>query len=282
MNLEELNREIDQVEKEAPELGPTLAYYRELAKELRDIEAGLPRVKLSASEAEVEINVKGGAPLSVLEPVPVDPQAFAQSFERVLNIFWRHQQGRAEEAATIARIPWNYDEIVKVFFSEDLSALLQMAEAQGVDPPLFAYLVMMALRPFFRRYAGGLGKYLKNEWWRETRCPVCGQKGTFGRLAKEGERKLVCPLCDWEWQIRRIACVHCGTEDHKALAELEVEEIPGYQLHVCNKCKGYLKVADQRGKAEQGLDLFLADLVTQALDQVAAERGYTREPEVVQ
>lgn len=282
MNLDELNAQIARVEERTPELGPTLAYYRELVKELREIEAGLPRVKLTASEPEVEIAVKGGAPLSVLEPVPVDPHAFGQAFERVLNVFWRHQQGRSEEAAAIARTPWNYDEIVRVFFSEDLSALLQMAERQGIEPKLFAYLVMMALRPFFRRYAAGLGKHLKSDWWRDTRCPVCGQKGTFGRLAKEGQRMLVCPLCDWEWQIRRIQCVHCGNEDHQALVELEAEELPGYQIHACNKCKGYLKVADQRAKDEQGIDLFLADLITQPLDQVAAERGYTREPEVAQ
>ncbi|MDI6871685.1 MAG: formate dehydrogenase accessory protein FdhE [Bacillota bacterium] len=282
MNLEELNAQIDRTEQRAPELAPTLAYYRELVKELREIEAGLPRVKLTASEPEVGITVKGGAPLSVLEPVPVDPQAFGLAFERVLNVFWRHQQGRAEEAAAIARTMWDYEEIVRLFFSEDLSGLLQMAESQGVEPQLFAYLVMMALRPFFRRYATSLGKYLKRDWWRDTRCPVCGQKGTFGRLAKEGERLLVCPLCDWEWPIRRIQCVHCGTEDHAQLVEIDVEELPGYALHACNKCKGYLKVVDQRGQDEQGIDLFLADLESQPLDQVAAERGYTREPEVAQ
>lgn len=282
MNLEELNAAITRTEARAPELAPTLTYYRELVKELHEIEAGLPRVKLSASEPEVEITVKGGAPLAVLEPVTVDPKTYGEAFERVLNVFWRHQQGRSEEAAALARTPWDYGEIVRLFFSEDLSGLLQMAERQGVDPKLFAYLTMMALRPFFRRYAAGLGKHLKSEWWRDTRCPVCGQKGTFGRLGKEGQRLLHCPLCDWEWPIRRIQCVHCGTEDHHELVELEVEEIPGYQVHACNKCKGYLKVADQRGAEDQGIDLFLADLVTQPLDQVAAERGYTREPQVAQ
>ncbi|HHW15145.1 MAG TPA: formate dehydrogenase accessory protein FdhE [Firmicutes bacterium] len=282
MNLAELEAQIERTEKEIPELGPTLAYYRDLVKELNEVEAGLPRVKLTTTEQEVEITVKGGAPLSVLEPVPVDPHAFSAAFERVLNVFWRHQQGRAEEAAKVARIPWNYDEIVSAFFSEDLSSLLRMAEAQEVDPKLFAYLVMTALRPFFRRYAAGLGKYLKSDWWLDARCPVCGQKGTFGRLAKEGDRRLICPLCDWEWRIARVKCVHCGTEDPAHLAELEVEEVPGYQLHVCNHCKGYLKVADQRGSDRQGIDLFLSDLVTQPLDQVAEERGYTREPEVTQ
>ncbi|MGE5553831.1 MAG: formate dehydrogenase accessory protein FdhE [Betaproteobacteria bacterium] len=282
MDLERLNAQIDRLEQREPELGPTLAYYRELVKELRAIEAGLPRVKLTVSEPEVEINAKGGAPLAVLEEVPVDPAAFGQAFDRVLNVFWRHQQGRSEEAATIARTVWDYEQIVRLFFAEDLSGLIQMAEGQGVDPKLFAYLVMMSVRPFFRRYATSLGKYLKRDWWRDVRCPVCGQKGTFGRLAKEGERMLVCPLCDWEWQIRRLQCVHCGNEDHAQLVELEAAEVPGYQLHVCDKCKGYLKVADQRGQDEQGIDLFLADLESQPLDQIAAERGYTRDPEVAQ
>jgi FdhE protein len=282
MELKRVEEQIAKLAERVPDLGPTLAYYQELVRVLYESEAGLPRVKLRASEPEIEIAVKGGAPLSVLEEVPVDPEAFGQVFERVLNVFWRHQQGRAAEAAAIARVPWEYQEIVRRFFAEDLSELLRMAEAQGVEPELFAYLVMMALRPFFRRYAASLGRYLQRDWWRDIRCPVCGQEGTFGRLAKEGERLLVCPLCDWEWPIRRVQCVHCGTEDHTQLVELDAEELPGYALQACDQCRGYLKVADQRGRDEQGIDLFLADLESQPLDQVAAERGYTRDPEVAQ
>lgn len=282
MDLKELDAKISELEQRMPELANTLAYYRELSQTLREIEAGLPRVKLTASEPEAEITLKGGAPLAVLESVPVDFDAFGQAFDRVLNVFWRHQQGRSEEAAAIARMPWPHDQIVQGFFSEDLSSVLQLAESRGVDKQLFAYLVMMAMRPFFRRYASGLGRYVNDEWWKHNRCPVCGQKGVFGRLAQEGQRRLVCPLCDWEWGFKRLACVHCGTEDHTDLVELDVEEVPGYQIHACDRCKGYLKVADQRGKTEQGFDLFLADLETQTLDQVAQERGYTREPEVAQ
>jgi FdhE protein len=282
MNLEELNAELDRAAKKAPELAPTLEYYRELVKELYEIEAELPRVKLTVSEPEVEINVKGGAPLSVLEQVPVDPGAFGRAFERVTNVVWRHQGGRSEELATLARLTWNYNQILEVYFSEDLSALVRLAEERGVDPKLFAYLVMTTLRPFFRRYAQGLGKHLKREWWRDTRCPVCGQEGTFGVLVGDGERLLHCPLCDWEWQVRRLQCVHCGNEDHNLLTELDVEEIPGYAIQACQKCKGYLKVADRRGAGEGDIDLFLADLLTQGLDQVAADRGYTRDPEVAQ
>lgn len=282
MDLKQLDVKLSELEQKMPEVATTLAYYRELSQTLAEIEAGLPRVKLTASEPEAEITLKGGAPLAVLESVPVDFDTFGQAFDRVLNVFWRHQQGRSEEAAAIARLPWPHDQIVQGFFSEDLSGILQLAESRGVDRQLFAYLVMMTMRPFFRRYAEGLGKYVKDEWWKQNRCPVCGQKGVFGRLAQEGQRKLVCPLCDSEWGVKRVACVHCGTEDHADLVELDVEEVPGYLIHACDRCKGYLKVADQRAKIQQGIDLFLSDLETQPLDQVAQARGYQRDPEVAQ
>jgi FdhE protein len=81
---------------------------------------------------------------------------------------------------------------------------------------------------------------------------------------------------------KRLACTYCGNEDHKDLTQLTVEEIPGYQVHACDKCKGYLKVVDQRESVEKGVDPFLTDLMTQDLDEAAKSKGYTRDPEIVE
>lgn len=279
MDLKGIEKVVATQKEKQPELTPTLEYYGALAAIQAKIQEKAERVKLTASKPEVEITLKGGAPLSILEKVPVDVKLFKQAFDEIARLFKKHQTGKDDEIDQIIHTEWDYGLIVKKFFEEDLAGLREMAEFNRADPALFAYIVTSALKPFYRKFAEGIGPFVKSEWWMENRCPVCGEKANIGRLGEDNQRFLVCPLCEHEWLYKRLACPFCGNADHKELTQLTVEEIPGYQIHACDKCRGYLKVVDQRESTDKGLDPFLADLVTQDLDQAAQSKEYKREPE---
>ena len=110
--------------------------------------------------------------------------------------------------------------------------------------------------------------------WNRGSCPTCGAQPGMAQLVPAAgvrRRMLACGQCRTRWKHRRTACPHCGNEDERQLAVLEVEGGSGLRLDVCEACKGYVKTSD----ASAG-DLLLADWPTLHLDVVAAERGYQR------
>jgi FdhE protein len=92
---------------------------------------------------------------------------------------------------------------------------------------------------------------------------------------EDGKRHLRCSLCDTEWVYKRLACYNCGNEDHDTLSFLMVEEIPGYQIDVCEVCKSYLKVIEDRTGFYRDWDM--VDVQTVYLDVIARQKGYSND-----
>jgi len=80
-------------------------------------------------------------------------------------------------------------------------------------------------------------------------------------------------MCETEWLYKRLICYNCGNEDHRTLSLLLVEETPGYQLDVCEVCKSYLKIVDEKSVSQR--DMRTADIRTIYLDVIAYQKGYT-------
>ena len=108
-------------------------------------------------------------------------------------------------------------------------------------------------------------------------CPLCGGKPQAGVLRPEGDggkRSLICGLCAWEWQYRRIVCPACGEEDVHKLAVYSAEEYRQVRVEACDSCHSYIKTVDltKDGHAVPVVD----ELATIPLDLWAAERGYKK------
>jgi FdhE protein len=52
-----------------------------------------------------------------------------------------------------------------------------------------------------------------------------------------------------------------------------VEDIEGYRVDVCEKCRRYVKTLDRRTRVSPA-KLELADILTPELDEAAVEKGY--------
>ncbi len=77
-------------------------------------------------------------------------------------------------------------------------------------------------------------------------CPVCGEPVRLGQIEGKGQKVLHCPRCLAHWLDKKIACSHCGNEDHGTIEFLTIDGDASSQIHVCEKCKGYTKVIDTR------------------------------------
>ncbi|MFY9139356.1 MAG: formate dehydrogenase accessory protein FdhE [Thermacetogeniaceae bacterium] len=81
----------------------------------------------------------------------------------------------------------------------------------------------------------------------ELQCPVCAE---FSKLAvvtpPDGKRVMHCTICGFEWPVKRVGCLHCGSEDAKQQIYLQNEDFPGIEMVVCLLCGQYCKEINAR------------------------------------
>jgi len=82
----------------------------------------------------------------------------------------------------------------------------------------------------------------------------------------------LCRYCETEWLFKLLACPWCNNEDHRSLAFLQIEDTPGYALHVCEQCRGYLKVVDEKNGGF--CQMPAVEITTIYLDILARQQGY--------
>ncbi len=156
-------------------------------------------------------------------------------------------------------------------------AIRLKAEERGLDHKLLKTLADNTLRPAFRAWHGQLSSLGDGVSWSRGTCYVCGAPPTLGELRDNNLVKhLRCGRCGADWQFRRIQCFFCGTEDHRSLRFLYIEDDKKqWRVEVCDACRGYLKVITTFSATSAPL-LQAEDLATLHLDYAAQGQGYSR------
>jgi len=108
-------------------------------------------------------------------------------------------------------------------------------------------------------------------------CPFCGRKpgsGVLRPLGDGGQRSLICSLCLYEWEFRRIVCPACGEENHAKLPVYTAEEPKDVRVECCDSCRCYIKTVDltKNGRADPVAD----EIAAIALDLWAQDHGYAK------
>jgi len=108
-------------------------------------------------------------------------------------------------------------------------------------------------------------------------CPFCGRKpgsGVLRPLGDGGQRSLICSLCLYEWEFRRIVCPACGEENHAKLPVYTADEPKHVRVECCDSCRCYIKTVDltKNGLAEPVVD----EIAAIPLDLWAQDHGYAK------
>jgi FdhE protein len=83
-------------------------------------------------------------------------------------------------------------------------------------------------------------------------CPVCGEVVTLAILMPpNGKRIMHCTSCGFEWPVKRVGCLRCGSEDAKQQIFLANEAYPGIEMVVCQICGHSFKEIDARKLSAQ-------------------------------
>lgn len=101
-------------------------------------------------------------------------------------------------------------------------------------------------------------------------CPVCGDEVHLTLLVPPvGKRYLHCSTCGYEWPVKRIGCIHCGSDDSSHLNYLKSEEYPGVEIVTCGGCGQTFKEIDLRESNTS--DLVWEDIRTLPLDSASQQ-----------
>jgi len=268
---------LTQIAGQLPHLAQASRLYAAILPLLREAEPGAASLFLSPDVAREKLE-RGQYLLQDLD-MELDMPAIA---DLLLRLAAAAEMAGENVAASKVRI-W-LDER-----QDDLGAVLQEvlegqgrlleqeAERMGIDTELFRALAQNALKPHLRAWGRRVTPPSAGSSWKKGTCFVCGALPVFGELQGNGQAlHLRCGLCGADWEHSRLACVHCGNDDHRS-REYLFSEGRHEMAHVeaCARCKTYLKIIP--AFAPNPVDLLsVEDLATVHLDAAARERGYRR------
>ncbi|HDP98228.1 MAG TPA: formate dehydrogenase accessory protein FdhE, partial [bacterium] len=167
---------------------------------------------------------------------------------------------------------------IQNFISEDSDYFHQLSKDTEIEFNILIYIARTISLPFLKEYAELFKQQLTqvNSIWFRPFCPLCGNMPAMAKLEKEvGQRYLWCAVCHQDWQFSRLQCPHCANEDQNSVRYFYDENDSQYRVYVCEKCKHYIKTVDERTMAEnQQASMFLEDIITHYLDELALKEGY--------
>ncbi|WP_027186370.1 formate dehydrogenase accessory protein FdhE [Desulfovibrio inopinatus] len=261
-------------------------------KELLDLIEEAMRLQRDASEhvhipeisrevlAPADTTVQG-APLLVRERFIYDEDNVNTLFDELLALALRSWGPLADGANHISSALASGRLVKRDIFSAYLTAdetfFAPWRHELDNAPMLLDFLAETSLVPSLAACAAKVAVHIPTEHeWNYGHCPVCGQHPLIADLrGKEGQRYLTCSFCRHEYRAKRLACVFCGEEKTEKLQYFSSKDEPGYQVHVCESCKHYLKTADFREYDRSSIPV-LDDLESLTLDILARNKGYGR------
>ena len=266
-------KKLTEQEKEEGSLPLLLEFYKKLVKAQSIAQKRIGTLQPTISTAAINERVAKGEPLVKFDELAIEWVMARELFVEVISAFSEYPQLFGEipdrlKSAKAGRLLTK--KAVKAWYTgKELPPTL----TEDISDNLIQALIQSTLQPFLNKHAVTLVDSIPKDTWRRNYCPICGGSPDLGYMEKEvAERWLVCSRCDSEWVYPRLQCPYCLNDDQSSINFFEDEQ-GLYRLHVCNKCKCYLKVIDTR-KTESEVLMSLERLYTMDLDSQAIEKGY--------
>jgi len=256
-----------------------------------DLVADTSRAQLAARSRETVViaadaiedieRVLRGAPMLSREAFPLDFESAAALFDVLSRLVRASEPHLAEAMAVIDAALAARELDLRQAFSRHVAGddafFAAFGEKTPHAPRLLGFLVQAALAPRLSAIGeAAFAHFPTDRAWNFGQCPVCASPPLMARLVgKVGARHLTCSFCQLEYRAKRLMCPYCGEEDHKRLEIFTSEDEPGYAVHVCLRCKNYIKTTDFRELDRPSIPI-LDDLESLTLDLAAKGQGYGR------
>jgi FdhE protein len=273
--LPEALGELDKLSRTRPALQVPAAVLREVLPAL--FGEVLPESPVPLSSGAARDKLAEGVPLLRGQAPPLDGAKFRQRWLAVCAAVERHEGGGPARAVAEAVRGGGLDPaaLLGEVLAAGAEGVHARAEALGLDAALTATVLRLSALPALARVAAALAPLRQQASWDAGYCPTCGSWPLLGELrGLEQTRFLRCGLCGTGWELPRLRCPFCDTQDHRQLLFLHAEtDKDRYRAAACENCRGYVKIVSTLLAPPEPL-LLVLDLATLHLDLVAAQRGF--------
>lgn len=228
-------------------------------------------------ESDLKEVINKGVPAFEKGKVKIDSKEYVKVLESICEAVAEDEKLKASlkkflESEKIKNL--DLSSFVEGFQKGDISKLSDLESEFGLKPETIFFVMQNALIPFYEKAAESARGKMDIFQWKENFCPICGSRPKIAKCRKDdGLKVLQCPLCRTQWGYPRLKCAYCENEEPKTLHYLFDEADKGHRVEVCDKCKKYLKVSDER-TLEREVILEIEDIVTLLLDVVAQKKDY--------
>ncbi|WP_212934048.1 formate dehydrogenase accessory protein FdhE [Robertmurraya siralis] len=257
-NMNVLNKEYQQLEEQIQLLNDKWSQQLE-AEKLIDIE---------------QVRALTQYPVLPQVQLSIDFQQYHRFIEELLTLLEEKQPSlEADTKALKSRIS---TKILEQWHPEVLTVhqryFQAFAEEHHIASWLPYFVAEHAIRPFLQKATAEIRDELKKADVHGC-CPACGEAPRLAIINKKGRKEITCPRCHYAWEVKKINCAHCGSEEPGKLEILKVEKDDSAEIHVCHDCNGYTKVIDVRKMIKKD-SIALLDIKSIHLDFIAQENGY--------
>jgi hypothetical protein len=260
-----------------PNLKEAAGRYEIILPLLRDADLSGGPVAIPAEPARAKM--AGGLPLLHDLELELDRGAILDLMVRLISALAEVSGGNRVLYDRIKRALKNHRLDIGTLLSPVAADIRQAVQSEAhrldLDPDLLLVLIQNAPKPALRAWCRQLSPLVDGIPWPNGFCFICGAKAILGELQDNHLVKhLRCGQCGADWQFSRLACPHCGNDDHHTLRYLYAEpDLEKMRVEVCDKCKNYLKVIVSFDPTSSEM-LALEELETLVLDYIAQDQGY--------
>ncbi|MGF7184879.1 FdhE protein [Desulfitispora alkaliphila] len=249
------------------------SFYKELSELYSDLAVSMELTVQPDQDEFRRIMHEGKAALGCFPP-SIGINTFKEALEKVVDIFNKYQPQYKSDAIEKIMNDSLGDKVASILRGGTLEENFDLSSC---NPNWFQAVFTYALKPFLKSYSQYIGEQYPLDEWKQGYCPGCGQSAAMARLSKEkdGKRYLWCPMCELEWNFKRIGCPSCLEENPEKLGYFRVEDKDdGYKVNVCYQCKRYIKTYNEKDRLKSKRDIFLEEKKTGYLDYLALREGF--------
>lgn len=230
---------------------------------------------LVLEEEALRGNIRQSVPLTSVIKLPITKEQFLLFIEEIATILQDHQPAMK---GTIEAILTNLQKtdimpIIEATNIMDWDYLKEYADKHQLNAAILQFLVEMAYRPYVKALSKSVNENVTYDGYHNKNCPVCGETARIMREADGGKREACCTRCETVWELLRLQCPLCKSEDHEKLQYIKAGTEESRKIYACDTCKGYVKYIDMKEMLDKP-SFFLIDLETIYLDMIAAQQGY--------
>ncbi len=275
-----LQARLEQLRKDRSELEEILDFYAKVltAQQENQIEIATPDPDLP--KETVKLKIEEGFPLLDRDDFQVDVDGFRKLFQNLCQLSLTENPVLAAAGKTLLEAvdsgKLNFAQLVTAAMQSETETMEGLANDLEVASPVLQALAKLSLQPSLLVTAAAVAQRTAIDNWSYGYCPICGGLPAIAALVgEEGKREALCSFCGHFWQLPRITCPFCKTDKQEDLRYFYGEGEELYRVHVCEKCRSYLKVVDTR-KGGDARGLAVDDVASSHLDLLAEEEGYQR------